>query len=165
MLEITVPTYHIEKDKILDVLKANDIYVNEYARLFFEHSKFYEENLPPQISLVLCSLSELGLSDGAVFEDIIANAGAHGLHLCHMSTGVFFRLLYVNQPESKEHILSGTHRSPDGAVIVLSEFPEEDDSFPKGLYLRNVDGKLWLRGYVCDKTHGWSADDVFAFKK
>ena len=71
----------------------------------------------------------------------------------------------MDQVRSENSVLSGTHRAPDGAVTVLSEFIEEDDDFPKGLYLRNVDGALWLRGYICDKTHNWSLADVFAFEK
>ncbi len=165
MQEITVQTHPIEKSKVLDVLKANSIFVNQYAELFFEHRHFNPENMPAQIDLVLCSLSELGFPNGAVFEDILAKAHALGLCQCHACTGLFLRLSYGSQPKSKNGILTGTHQAPDGAVIVLSEFPELDDSFPKGLYLRNVEGQLWLRGYVCDKTHIWSAEDVFAFEK
>lgn len=165
MREITIPTYPIRKDKVLDVLKENNIYVNEYAKLFFRHRNFNTENLPAQINLVLCSLSELGFANGALFKDIVEKANEYGLYLCHAGTGVFLRLSYVSQAKSKDSVLSGTHRSPEGAIIVLSEFFEQDDAFPKGLYLRNVDDTLWLRGYVCDLSYVWSADDVFAFEK
>lgn len=65
----------------------------------------------------------------------------------------------------KEHgVLSGTHSSPDGAVTVLSELLEGDDAFPKGLYLRKVDGNLWLRGYVCDSAYRFPGDALFALE-
>ena len=35
---------------------------------------------------------------------------------------------------------------------------------PRSLYLRKVEGVLWLRGYVCSEDHRWSPDDVFAFE-
>lgn len=165
MIEVCVPTFHIEKASIPDALKANNIRINDFAELFMAHPHFSTEGLPTHFRLVICTLAELGFPDGAVLEDIIARADAFGLGLCHISTGFFFRLAYTHQPESREHVLSGTHRSPDGAVIVSSETPEPDDAFPKGLYLRNVDGQLWLRGYVCDQSYRWSADDVFAFQR
>ena len=34
----------------------------------------------------------------------------------------------------------------------------------KGLYLRNVDGKLWLRGYICDAAYRFPGDALFAFE-
>lgn len=165
MLEITIQTKPIEKSKVLDILKANNINFNEYAELIFEHSNFHIEGLPSQIKLVMCSLAELGLTNGAVFEEIVTKANACGLCMCHASTGIFLRLSYISQVESKDSVLCGTHRSPEGAVVVLSELLEQDDAFPRGLYLRNVDGQLWLRGYVCDKTYAWAPDDVFAFEK
>ena len=50
--------------------------------------------------------------------------------------------------------------SSDGVEII-----ERDDELPKGLYLRNVDGRLWLRGYVCDSAYRFSSNDLFAFEK
>ena len=78
---------------------------------------------------------------------------------------VFLRLHLTDQRESGNTVLTGTHRAPDGAITVLSEPLSRDDAFPKGLYLRNVSGKLWLRGYVCDDSYVWSASDVFALER
>ncbi len=68
-------------------------------------------------------------------------------------------------PADRNSVLSGTHEAPDRAVTVLSEILEENDTFPKGLYLRNVDGVLWLRGYTCDAEYRFPADTLFAFEK
>jgi hypothetical protein len=78
---------------------------------------------------------------------------------------VFLRLHLTDQSESENTILTGTHRAPDGSITVLSEPLSQDDAFPKGLYLRNVSGRLWLRGYVCDADFLWSASDVFALSQ
>ena len=133
MQEIGIQTYPIEKSKIPDVLKENHIHINPHARQYFQHSSFCAEDLPDRMDLVLCSLAELGLESGAVMDEIIEKARAAGLCFCHPCTGFFLRLQYACQPESADRVLSGTHRSPDGAVIVLSELLEQDDTFPKGL--------------------------------
>ena len=79
-------------------------------------------------------------------------------------TALFLRLAWSDQPMSRNSVLSGTHEAPDRAVTVLSEILEENDTFPKGLYLRNVDGVLWLRGYTCDAEYRFPADTLFAFE-
>lgn len=165
MHEIAVTTWAIPKSKILTVLKSNNIYINKYAKTYMNHSRFQTEGVRSYITVVLCSLKELGLKNGAVYADIFSRAIELGLYPCQPSTGLFLRLSYLNQAPSKDSILSGTHRSPDSAVTVLSDFLEKDNNFPKGLYLRNVDGILWLRGYICDETYNWSLEDVFAFEK
>ena len=82
----------------------------------------------------------------------------------HPCTGLFLRLAWRDQPQSRNSVLSGTHSAPDLSVTVLSEIPEQSDAFPKGLYLRNVDGKLWLRGYICDAAYRFPGDTLFAFE-
>ena len=165
MLEITVTRYPIPKCEIPAVLKTNNICVNEYAKAYMNHPCFQTVDTCSQVTVALCSLHELGLDNCAVFADIFSRAASFGLYPCQPNTGLFLRLSYLNQPQSRDSVLSGTHHSPDRAVTVLSELLESDDDFPKGLYLRNVDGTLWLRGYICDEAYGWSADDVFAFEK
>ena len=165
MQEITVTTWSIPKSEILTVLKTNNICINVYAKVYMNHSRFQTKGVRSRIRVVLSSLQELGLENGAVYADIFSRANEMGLYPCQPSTGLFLRLSYLNQAQSKDSVLSGTHHSPDSSVTVLSDFLEKDDSFPKGLYLRNVDGILWLRGYICDETYSWSLEDVFAFEK
>ena len=45
-----------------------------------------------------------------------------------------------------------------------SDALSRDDEYPKGFYLRVVDGRAWLRGYRCDDGHSWSPDDRFIFQ-
>ena len=163
MRKIRIQAYLIESGRIPQVLKKYQIHINSYAHQFFQHARFDTARLPSHMDLVICSLSELGLAEGGVLEAIMEKAHASGLRPCHPATGLFLRLQYTSQRESAERILTGTHRAPEGAITVLSEFLEQDDGFPKGLYLRNVDGALWLRGYVCDSAYTWSANDVFVF--
>ena len=165
MYERTVTPFPIPKDEIPAVLRKNHIHVNEYANLYMRHTAFQTEGAQPPIRVALCSLRELGLENGGQYAEIFAKVAERGLSPCRPSTGLFLRLAYSEQVESRNSVLSGTHHAPEGAVTVLSEFLEKDDNFPKGLYLRNVDGTLWLRGYLCDETYHWSPEDVFALEK
>ena len=165
MHEIRCNKYPIPKNRIPSVLKVNNICVNEYAEAYMNHPRFQTDKVCSPVTVVLCSLRELGFENGAVYADIFARADELGLQPCHPDTGLFLRLSYADQAQSKDSVLSGTHRAPDSAVTVLSECLEEDDDFPKGLYLRNVGGTLWLRGYICDDAYIWAPEDVFAFEK
>ena len=50
-----------------------------------------------------------------------------------------------------------------GAIMVAAAPLSQDDAYPKGFYLRVVDGQAWLRGYRCDDTYVFAAVDEFAF--
>ena len=39
-----------------------------------------------------------------------------------------------------------------------------DHDYPKGFYLRVVDGVTWLRGYRCDDEYVWPAGSVLALR-
>ncbi len=164
MTEIKCNIFPIPKDRVSDILHADHISVNEYAKVYMEHPRFRTDVTRTQVTVELCSLRSMGFEYGAVFSDIFSRAEKLGLRPCEPNIGLFLRLAYTDQEQSKSCVLSGTHSAPDGAVTVLSEFLEEDDNFPKGLYLRNVGGTLWLRGYICEKAHVWSPEDIFAFE-
>ena len=117
------------------------------------------------MTIAIASLREIGLENGATLNEIFQQIEKLGFKPCPTNTGLFLRFSWKNQPQSQNSILSRTHSSPEQAVVVLSERIETDDAFPKGLYLRNVDGRLWLRGYVCDAAYRFSGDDLFAFEK
>jgi hypothetical protein len=39
----------------------------------------------------------------------------------------------------------------------------QDESIPKGFYLRRIEGILWLRGYRSGPEHLYSPEDRFVF--
>ncbi|MBR4163918.1 MAG: hypothetical protein IKR11_10375 [Solobacterium sp.] len=147
---------------ILNKLEENDIFINDYAKQYFAHPLFSTEKAETTV-ITIASLREIGFDSGATLNELLQTIPQIGLKPCPVNTGVFLRLFWKDQPQSHDSLLSGTHRSPDGAVTVLSEILEQDDTFPKGLYLRHVEGKLWLRGYVCDASYRFSGEDLFAF--
>lgn len=150
------------KSDIPRILKAHDISLNRLAELLFAHPAFSTESVN-MAAAVIASLEEIGLAGGGTLQEIRQQAMKYGFRPCPVSTGLFLRLAWKDQPESQSSLLSGTHRAPDGAVTVMSDALCRDDSFPKGLYLRKVNGVLWLRGYVCGDDYAFAGDDLFAF--
>lgn len=163
MKRIVLETEPYMVNQIPSILKEHGISINHYAEMFFAHPRF-SFGAPGKITVTIASLREIGLEDGATLNDIFMHISKMGLKPCLLSTGLFLRLAWTDQPQSQNSILSGTHDSPDHAVTVLSEILEQDTAFPKGLYLRNVDGNLWLRGYICDDLYRFSSDTLFAFE-
>lgn len=158
---LTIKSFPVEQ--IPNLLKEHGILLNHYAKEFFAHPCF---SIGPsgETTVTIASLQEIGLENGATISDIFTHISKTGLKACTVSTGLFLRLAWTDQPQSRNSILSGTHSIPDQAVTVLSEIIDQDDTFPKGLYLRNVDGDLWLRGYICDDTYRFPGDAMFAFE-
>jgi len=73
------------------------------------------------------------------------------------------RMALNEQPTSPDSVMS-SGSAPTGALTVAAEPLSEDDDYPKGFYLRVVDGQAWLRGYRCANEHTWSPDDRFVFR-
>lgn len=141
MRKIVLKTEPFPPEQIPDVLKEHGILINQYAEEFFAHPRF-SIGRSRETTVTIASLQEIGLENGATLRDIFMHISKTGFKACAVSTGLFLRLAWTDQPQSQNSTLTGTHGSPDQAVTVLSEIIEQNDTFPKGLYLRNVDGNL-----------------------
>lgn len=161
MQTLIIPTFPVSLEELPQLLQSRGVHLNDYARTFLAHPAVAAQPLPETMRIVLCSVEEMGLTQGATLPEILRQARAAGFLPCHPLTGVFLRLT-LHQPVSTNSVLTGTHCAPQGSITVLSDPIGPDDDFPKGLYLRHVDGTLWLRGYRCDDVHRWSPEDVFA---
>lgn len=161
---ITLNANPFPRNQISKKLEEHNILINQYAEEFFVHPTFSTEHTG-EMTIAIASLREIGLENGATLNEIFQQIEKIRFKPCPTNTGLFLRLQWKNQPQSQNSILSGTHHSPEQAVVVLSKIIERDDAFPKGLYLRNVNGRLWLRGYVCDSEYRFSSNDMFAFVK
>ena len=162
MKSITMDPVPVPAGQIKETLEAHHILTNRHAEVFMAHPRFDPEAVE-KTEVIIASLREIGLENGGTLGEIFRQAAKRGYRPCPVNTGLFLRLAWKDQPPSANSVLTGQHRSPDGAVTVLSEVLEPDDRFPKGLYLRNVDGQLWLRGYVCDADFRYAPEDLFAF--
>ncbi|MCS3492472.1 hypothetical protein M2368_001475 [Arthrobacter sp. JUb119] len=93
---------------------------------------------------------------------VLERAVSVGLKLCPAMTGPYMRLDFLDQASSNNSVLSDG-KKPADSLTVASAAPG-DQEFPRGFYLRMVDGVPWLRGYRCDDAHGFTLDDTFIFQ-
>jgi hypothetical protein len=88
---------------------------------------------------------------------------ASGLQLAPLELAPHLRLQWRGQAEGRVGQAATRHRAPPGSLTVVSLPPVDDDAFPKGFYLRRIDGVLWLRGYRAAAGHQWQPDDRLIF--
>lgn len=150
-------------EQMITKLKERGVLFNRYAEEYIAHPHF-SAGKPGEVTAAVVTLRELGLEEGATLEQLFQHIRTTRFRPCPPDTAFFLRLAWTDQPQSENAVLTGTHHSPDRAVMVFSEALEADDSFPKGLYLRRLGSDLWLRGYVCDSEYRFPGDALFAFE-
>ncbi|MBB3188526.1 helicase [Microbacter margulisiae] len=148
------------KSDLLMLLKKSGIKLNEHADALFSSDRFMVSAVKQQAMLLELSVMDLGLPGGGTIQEIEKHARQHGLRECPLEIAPHFRLQYTDQNEKEE---TRRNKAPLGSVTVFSKPLTEEDDFPKGFYLRRIEGELWLRGYVCPKDHVWSPEDRFVF--
>ncbi|CAM5303180.1 hypothetical protein [Leifsonia shinshuensis] len=142
-------------------LQSRGVLLNAYAETLLDHAAF-ELRDPVELTVVDRGVGELGLDDGGTLPAVYAAAQEQGLALCPPDTGPYLRLAMRSQANAPDSVLSAG-RSPTGSLKVAAAPLSDDVEFPKGFYLRVVDGVQWLRGYRCDDEYRYTADDRFAF--
>jgi hypothetical protein len=150
-------------DELLTDLLAAGIRLNKHAKTLLGSGKFQTEPNSRRMAVVVLSVHDLGLPNGADIQAIYKRALERQLALCPIELAPHFRLQYRDQPEGSIGHPSSQGVAPPGSITVACEPIDSDDSFPKGFYLRRIDGELWLRGYCSDGGHPWDSSDRFAF--
>ena len=160
----TVEVGGLTKSQLIHKIKQESILINELGKTLFNDDKFTTSDSKYKLEIVELTVQDLGLLEGGTINQVFGKANQLGLELCPLELGPYLRLAYLDQPEGdlNRHQL---HKAPDGSITVASQILAEDHDFPKGFYLRRIDGTLWLRGYVCDDTHIWEPGDHFIFVK
>ncbi|HUQ70820.1 MAG TPA: hypothetical protein VM165_14920 [Planctomycetaceae bacterium] len=159
----TFPVGGLSKPNLLAKLAANRIELNESARRIIDSDQFLASNFSKLVTTVELAARDLGFPEGATTVAIHENALDRRLCLCSLEVGPYFRLHHIDQPEGAKEEAVRRHRAPPGSITVASMPPSADDDFPKGFYVRRIDGVLWLRGYRASADHVWDADDHFLF--
>lgn len=134
-------------------LAAAGVELNTFAETLLEHPCF-APGPARRLTLTQHTVAELDLPEGGTLGQVIAAAQQQGFELCPPETGPYLRLALSSQPSAPDSVLSAG-RIPSGALHVLSAPLSEDDEYPKGFYLRVVDGVSWLRGFRCDDEYRW----------
>lgn len=153
----------LARSELIEALRSSGVSLNAYAETLIANPVF-DEPVRESVRIVARTVEELGLSLGATMPQIFAAAETHGLGLCPAVTGPYLRLAWATQKDSSNSVMSAG-RSPEGALNVASPVLNDDVEFPKGFYLRTVDGQPWLRGHRCDDLYVFSPDVRFAFRQ
>ena len=145
--------------ELFDDLSRAGIRLNESAIELLQSAAFTTSDVRTALVTVEFTVNGLGFPYGATFPEIIRNAIDLDLSLCPIDVGPHFRLQYLDQPEGFLGQPITQHRAPPGSITIASEPHVEDGDFPRGFYLRRIEGALWLRGYQSDGLHCWAPDD------
>lgn len=154
----------LRRTELLQRLYQHLIHLNTYAELLLNDARMVLS--PTRYSLCTIELAahNLGFPDGATTARIFATAQQLGLTLCPLELAPYLRMQYTDQPEDVDEKVC-KNQAPSGSVTVASEPISQEDTFPKGFYVRHMNGELWLRGYCADDLHCWNAEDRFIFVK
>ncbi|PPA71083.1 helicase [Jeotgalibacillus proteolyticus] len=159
----TVSIGGLSKEELTRELKDAQIMMNEYGERLFDYRAFELSREKYSLNTIEMTVKDLGFRNGATSAEIFKKAIESGLKLCPLELGPYLRLHYLDQPEDRAKALTKQHQAPSGSITLASKVIIEDDTFPKGFYLRKADGVLWLRGYAADHLHVWNPEDHFIF--
>lgn len=148
--------------QLIHKLKQHSVLMNELGERLLSDDRFLTSKTKSSVNTVELTVRDLSFPDGATLPQIFERASELGLELCPLELGPHLRLQYLDQPEGNN--LLQQHQAPSGSITIASPVISEDDNFPKGFYLRNIHGQLWLRGYTADHLHVWNPDDHFIFR-
>lgn len=152
----------LSRDELRQRLEASAIQLNAHAETLLEHSCF-DERAPEVVTVTQRRVDDLSLPEGGTLPAVIAAALRQDLQLCPPETGPYLRLAMTSQPKAPDSVLSAG-RVPTGALHVVSAPLSAYHEFPKGFYLRAVDGVSWLRGFRCDDEYVWPPESVIALR-
>ena len=151
----------LQKTDMLKKLDSAGILLNEFAETIISSDLFKVSKQKQKITLIVATIKDLGLETGATIPEIKIRLKRLGLDECPLEVALYLRLYLKDQEENSTESKNTT---PLGSLTVFSKPLTEDDSFPKGLYLRKMNGNLWLRGYRCSLDYVWGPNDQHVFK-
>ena len=138
------------KECVLESLSANLIGTNDYASRLFSDEALVFSAIEYEVYVKSVTVSDLGFKTGALSGQIFRFGADKGLQLCPLELAIFLRLQYTTQVEGPY-------------LTVASLKTRDDETYPNGFYLRNYDGKLWLRGYRATSDVMWAPECEFVF--
>lgn len=159
----TIQAGGLSKIDLMNKLNEKDIFINELGKQLLMDGRMSVSEKMYELKTIELTVGDLGLIDGAVLPDIYEQAIKKGLFLCPLETGPYLRLAYLDQPEGYTDKPLYEKRAPYGSITIASEKVDKREDFPRGFYIRKIEGRLWLRGYVADDIHKWNSNDRFLF--
>ena len=153
----------LSRGELIVALASRGVLLNAHAEALLANSIFDGRSEERDILIRELTVADLGLAGGASLSQIFQEAHDQGLLLYSPDTAPYLRLALIEQASAPDTIMS-SGSAPSSSITVASRIIRDDDDFPKGFYLRVVDGQPWLRGYLCDDEHLWLPNDLFAFQ-
>jgi len=153
----------MSRRELLAALSGSGVRLNASAEVLLNDAVFDQQRLET-FSVVCRTVGQLGFSDGANLSSIFERAEKLGFSLCPSIAAPYLRLTLTDQESAPDNVMSNGS-APSSSITVAAPPLDNDDDFPKGFYLRAVNGVLWLRGYHATDKHIWSPGDSFAFKE
>lgn len=160
----TIEVGGLSKSELIQELHQKDILLNEYGKILINDDQFIPSAQKYLLETVELTVAKLGFVNGAKTTQIFDKAVELGLTLCPLELAPYFRLAFVDQKESGTEKFSKQNQAPSGSITIASERLTSDDNFPKGFYVRCINGKLWLRGFIANDLHSWDPEDHFVFR-
>lgn len=149
------------RPELLEMLSSAGVRTNEYAQTLLKNPVF-DQPAKSAIRVLERSVENLGLLEGGTLSEIFEAAVSQGLDVVPLVAAPYIRIALSNQAQASDAVLSGG-RVPSGSVTIASYPPSVDEEYPKGFYLRIVDGESWLRGYRCSDDYVFEPVSRFLF--
>ncbi len=153
------------RGELLEALHSHGVMLNPIGVELFQHPGFTTKATSKTVEIACVSVAALGFSGGGIYQDIVQAAMRRRLVECPLELGPHLRIAYLHQAEGSIGCAPTQNKAPSGSITVASPPLDNDDTTPKGFYLRRIEGVLWLRGFTSWSGHVWSAEDVFVFAR
>ncbi|AYO09292.1 hypothetical protein D0784_07635 [Vibrio campbellii] len=136
--------------ELLQELKEQRIQFNPFALQLFEDQVIQTKQHAQTLSLSIVTPSDLGAPFGATLSELLEHAAQRDLEPCPLAVAPYLLLQGILLTK--------------GEYVTLASLPlAKEETYPRGLYLREQDDGLWLRGYRCDDDFIFPPSMKFVF--
>ncbi|SUP93148.1 Uncharacterised protein [Vibrio owensii] len=136
--------------ELLQELKEQRIRFNPFALQLFEDQLIQTKQRVQTLSVLVTTPSELGAPFGATLAELLSHAALKGLEPCPLAVAPYL-------------LLQDISLTKDEYITVASLPLAQEETYPRGLYLRKRDDGVWLRGYRCDDAFIFPPSMKFVF--
>ncbi|WP_039977301.1 hypothetical protein [Vibrio jasicida] len=136
--------------ELLQELKKQHIQLNSFALQLFEDQMIQTKQRVQTLSLSITTPSDLGAPFGATLAELLEHPALKGLEPCPLAVAPYL-------------LLQGISLTKDEYITLASLPLAQEETYPRGLYLRKRDDGVWLRGYRCDDAFIFPPSMKFVF--
>ncbi|HDZ3730110.1 TPA: hypothetical protein RSW61_001706 [Vibrio harveyi] len=136
--------------ELFQELKEQHIQFNQFALQLFEDQIIQTKQRGQTLSVLVTTPSELRAPFGATLAELVAHAALKGLEPCPLAVASYL-------------LLQGISLTKDEYITLASLPLAQEETYPRGLYLRKRDDGVWLRGYRCEDAFIFPPSMKFLF--